>query len=43
MGDSYPSRALAPHSETSKHYVYEVIDDLEITSGEIAPWFDQPG
>lgn len=43
MGDSYPSRALAPHSETSKHYVYEVIEDLEITSGEIAPWFDQPG
>ncbi|MEC2072515.1 T7SS effector LXG polymorphic toxin [Alkalihalophilus marmarensis] len=41
--DSFPSRSLAPHSEKAPYYVYEVIDDLEVTSGKIAPWFDQPG
>jgi predicted ribonuclease toxin of YeeF-YezG toxin-antitoxin module len=41
--DSFPSRALAPHSELAPYYVYEVIDDLEVTLGKIAPWFDQPG
>ncbi|WP_299741983.1 T7SS effector LXG polymorphic toxin [uncultured Rossellomorea sp.] len=41
--DSFPSRALAPHSEKAPYYVYEVIDDFEVTIGEIAPWFDQPG
>ncbi len=41
--DSFPSRSLAPHSEQAPYYVYEVIDDLEVTSGKIAPWFDQPG
>ncbi|HCK0308673.1 TPA: ribonuclease YeeF family protein, partial [Listeria innocua] len=41
--DSFASRALAPHSENAPYYVYEVIDDFDITSGEIAPWFNQPG
>ncbi|WP_144488640.1 glycohydrolase toxin TNT-related protein [Bacillus nitratireducens] len=41
--DSFPSRALAPHSEQAPYYVYEVIADFEVTSGKIAPWFDQPG
>ncbi|PHB88289.1 hypothetical protein COE98_20125 [Bacillus wiedmannii] len=41
--DSFPSRALAPHSEQAPYYVYEVIDDFEVTLGKIAPWFDQPG
>ncbi|WP_255248234.1 TNT domain-containing protein [Terribacillus saccharophilus] len=41
--DSFPSRALAPHSELAPYYVYEVIDDFEVTLGKIAPWFDQPG
>ncbi len=36
-------RALAPHSEQAPYYVYEVIDDFEVTLGKIAPWFDQPG
>ncbi|OFD68801.1 MULTISPECIES: TNT domain-containing protein [Bacillus cereus group] len=41
--DSFPIRALAPHSEQAPYYVYEVIADFEVTSGKIAPWFDQPG
>ncbi|WP_051748072.1 TNT domain-containing protein [Terribacillus saccharophilus] len=41
--DSFPSRALAPHSELAPYYVYEVTDDFEVTLGKIAPWFDQPG
>ena len=41
--DSFPSRALAPHSEKAPYYVYEVIEDFEVTTGEISPWFDQPG
>ncbi|WP_270998144.1 TNT domain-containing protein, partial [Listeria seeligeri] len=41
--DPYTSRALAPHSEDAPYYVYEVIDDFDVTSGEIAPWFSQPG
>lgn len=42
-GDSFPSRSLAPHSEKLPYYAYEVIDDLEVTTGKVAPWFDQPG
>ncbi|KKZ99266.1 hypothetical protein B4147_3850 [Bacillus wiedmannii] len=41
--DSFPSRALVPHSEQAPYYVYKVIDDFEVTLGKIAPWFDQPG
>ncbi|MBM7602805.1 putative ribonuclease toxin of YeeF-YezG toxin-antitoxin module [Metabacillus crassostreae] len=41
--DSFPSRALAPHSEQAPYFIYEVIDDFEVTIGKIAPWFDQPG
>ncbi|WP_252198884.1 TNT domain-containing protein [Bacillus mycoides] len=41
--DSFLSRALAPHSEQAPYYVYEVIDDFEVTLGKFAPWFDQPG
>ncbi|MEI2466821.1 T7SS effector LXG polymorphic toxin [Niallia taxi] len=41
--DSFPSRALAPHSELAPYYVYEVTDEFEVTLGKIAPWFDQPG
>ena len=41
--DSFTSRALAPHSEKAPYYVYEVIEDFEVTTGEISPWFDQPG
>ncbi|MCW6123186.1 TNT domain-containing protein [Clostridium sporogenes] len=41
--DSFPSRSLAPHSENAPYYTYEIIEELEVTSGKIAPWFGQPG
>ena len=41
--DPYPNRALAPHSESAPYHRYQVIDEVEVTTGKIAPWFDQPG
>ncbi|MEN6351748.1 MAG: glycohydrolase toxin TNT-related protein [Syntrophomonas sp.] len=42
-GVSYEMRSLAPGSETKPYNVYEVQKPVEVLSGEIAPWFDQPG
>lgn len=43
VGDPYPNRSLAPHSENATYHRYKVMDEMEVTTGEIAPWFDQPG
>jgi|GEM_PF-2321327 Copper amine oxidase N-terminal domain. len=42
-GVPYEMRSLAPGSETKPYNVYEVEKSVEVLSGEIAPWFDQPG
>lgn len=42
-GVPYEMRSLAPGSETKPYNVYEVLKPVEVLSGEIAPWFDQPG
>lgn len=42
-GIPYERRSLAPGSETKPYNVYEVKQPIEVLSGEIAPWFDQPG
>ncbi|MEQ8174099.1 MAG: glycohydrolase toxin TNT-related protein [Syntrophomonadaceae bacterium] len=42
-GVPYEMRSLAPGSETKPYNVYAVLKPVEVLSGEIAPWFDQPG
>lgn len=41
--DSFESRALAPHSENSEIHYYRLIEDYEMTKGEVAPWFASDG
>lgn len=36
-------RALPPDTENKKLVEIEVLKDIPCSSGEIAPWFDQPG
>ncbi len=42
-GTPYANRALPPGSETKPYNAYEVVKPIEVQSGKIAPWFDQPG
>ncbi|SHJ41911.1 Protein of unknown function [Clostridium amylolyticum] len=42
-GVKYEQRALAPHCEKLDYHKYKVILPLDVESGIIAPWFDQPG
>jgi|GEM_PF-1793999 len=42
-GDSFELRALPPFMETQPYTKYKVIRPFEVKSGEIAPWFNQPG
>jgi len=43
-GTPYGARALNPgKKETSDYFVYEVLKPIEVSDGEIAPWFGQPG
>ncbi|MQR96024.1 T7SS effector LXG polymorphic toxin [Fictibacillus phosphorivorans] len=42
-GIEYEKRALALHSDEADYYIYQVITPLEVTGGEIAPWFDRVG
>lgn len=41
--DAYETRALAPHSETAKHYYYRSLQNFEVTSGKAAAWFGSRG
>lgn len=34
---------MSPTSDFNKYNRYEVMDDIPMREGEIAPWFDQPG
>lgn len=42
-GIPYEMRALAPGTEQSPYSVYEIVKPIEVKSGEIAPWFEEPG
>lgn len=42
-GTSYGERALPPFMENEPYVKYEVLVPFDVKSGEIAPWFDQPG
>lgn len=42
-GSSYGSRALPPFMKDQPYNRYQVIRPFEVTSGEIAPWFGEPG
>ena len=42
-GTSYGDRALPPFMEKEPYAKYEVLTPFEVKSGEIVPWFDQPG
>lgn len=41
--DSFESRALAPHSENTEVYYYKLVEDYEMTTGEVASWFGSDG
>jgi len=36
-------RALAPGTDTKPYSVFEVVEPIEVKTGDIAPWFDEPG
>ena len=36
-------RAMSPNSDFKNHNQYEILMDLPVLKGKIAPWFDQPG
>ena len=39
----YEMRALAPGTDQNPYSVYEVVKPIQVKSGEIAPWFEEPG
>ena len=41
--DTFESRALAPHSENAKIHYYRLVEDYEMTTGRVAPWFGSNG
>lgn len=43
IGVPYKNRALAPGTEMKPYSVFEIVKPLEVQSGKIAPWFNQPG
>ena len=42
-GTSYEQRALPPFMEEQPYTKYKVMISLDVDSGKIAPWFEQPG
>lgn len=42
-GTPYKNRSLPPGSDARPYNVYEVVKPIDVQSGKIAPWFDQPG
>ena len=42
-GTSYEQRALPPFMEEQPYTKYKVVRPLEVDTGKIAPWFEQPG
>ncbi|NLK72342.1 MAG: TNT domain-containing protein [Clostridiales bacterium] len=43
QGTPYSNRALPPGSDARPYNAYEVVKPIDVQSGKIAPWFDQPG
>ena len=43
VGIPYDNRALAPDTILKPYSIFEVVEPIDVQSGEIAPWFDQPG
>lgn len=43
IGESKEMRAMSPNSDFKNHNQYEILMDLPVLKGKIAPWFDQPG
>ncbi|WP_228274780.1 TNT domain-containing protein [Streptococcus equi] len=42
VGDSRALRAMSPNSDFSNYNQYEVLEELPVREGKIAPWFDEP-
>lgn len=42
-GNSIAQRAMSPLSDFDTYTTYEILKPLPMQSGEIAPWFNQPG
>jgi len=42
-GTPYANRSLPPGADTRPYNAYEVVKPIDVQSGKIAPWFDQPG
>ena len=42
-GTPYSQRSLLPGTEQKPYNIYEVVKPVEVNSGEIAPWFGEPG
>ena len=43
IGESKEMRAMSPNSDFKNYNQYEILMDLPVLKGKIAPWFDQPG
>ncbi len=43
QGTPYANRSLPPGSDARPYSAYEVVKPIDVQSGKIAPWFDQPG
>lgn len=43
VGVPYEQRSLAPGTELKPYSVFEVMKPIEVKSGKIATWFNQPG
>ena len=42
-GIPYEMRAVAPGTDQKPYRVFEVVEPINVKSGSIAPWFDEPG
>ena len=42
-GTPYEMRAVAPGTDQIPYSVFEVVEPINVKSGSIASWFDEPG
>lgn len=42
-GVPYGARSLPPGSDLKPYNVYEVLKEINVSSGKVAPWFDEIG
>ena len=43
IGESKEMRSMSPNSDFETYYQYEVLSELPVLKGKIAPWFEQIG